>query len=194
MPDHSLDLSSPVPQAPDDYQRFRLGQLLLLVAVATEQGKPVHTIDRLGYYDFFAANPFLMLGDSDAGDQKAATEMRLAGFRQKQLSYTAPGARFVNRRERLRHDLALLVSYGLVELSDEGYRITSAGSTVSSQFESVYADSYRTSAALALRRLVPLSDKRLTRVAQSWLGESSLWLDLFADVGDLTTSSTEGHR
>ena len=54
---------------------FRLAQLLLLFEVAGVVDHPLG-LDRLGYYDFFAANPFLVVGESD----QSRVDLRLAGF------------------------------------------------------------------------------------------------------------------
>jgi hypothetical protein len=82
-------------QRPDDLLTFRIARLLLLLDVVArlELKKPLD-IERLGFYDFFAANPFLAVGD----DEAARREVALAGFSSYDLSYQSSGHRFVNRR------------------------------------------------------------------------------------------------
>jgi hypothetical protein len=48
---------------------------------------------------------------------------------------------------------------------------------------SIYADAYRASASIVLRRLSSLSGAALERLAQGWLGESWLLIDLLDDIG-----------
>src|SRR5215471_8213685 len=94
---------------PDDLLIFRVGRLTLLLDVLASLPlrKPVD-IERLGLYDFFAANPFLVIGEDDPMRQ----EVSLNGFSSYDLSYQSSGHRFASRRKRLRHDLAMLVAYG----------------------------------------------------------------------------------
>ncbi len=177
-----MSLSAPIPRGPEDRVVFRLGQLALLFEVAGTQSTPVRTVDRLGYYDFFSANPFVVV-DGEAGrDDADRLALRLAGFSDRQLSYASTGQRFASRRRRLQHDLALLIAYGLVTLTGEGYQLTGAGRQLTGRMTSVYADAYREAARVVLRRLKPMSDTRLRQSAQDWLGRSWLLLDLFDDV------------
>src|SRR5689334_7835200 len=82
---------------PDDLLLFRVARLMLLLDVAATLNlrKPVD-IERLGLYDFFAANPFLVVGEDDAARQ----EVSLAGFSSYDLSYQSSGHRYANRRAR----------------------------------------------------------------------------------------------
>lgn len=185
----SASLSAAVPSAPEDRIIFRLAQLVLLMDVAADAKVAIPTIDRLSYYDFFAANPFVVIGDAGARDEPDRVALLLAGFTQRQLSYATTGQRFASRRQRIRHDVALLVAYGLASISETGYAATAAGSTIARQFVSVYADSYRLAAGIVLRRLKSLSDARLRDSAERWLGRPWLLLDLFDDVTEQASTT-----
>jgi hypothetical protein len=124
-PEHAL--SAAVPSGPEDRSVFRLAQLTLLLQVTTEEGAPVRTVDRLGFYDFFSANPFVVVSGDDDRDVADRLALRLAGFSNRQLSYASTGQRFVSRRRRLQHDLSLLVAYGLAAVDSTGYVLTSSG-------------------------------------------------------------------
>src|ERR1700733_14253721 len=91
-------LMSPVPRSPDTRRTFRLARMLLLLDVAKRTGRKVSTVDRLGYYEFLADSPFILVdGDAkrDDGDRLA---LELAGFVRNQLAYASSGHRFASRR------------------------------------------------------------------------------------------------
>ncbi|MFF8434669.1 hypothetical protein [Streptomyces bacillaris] len=62
---------------PEDEVTFRLAQLLLLDAVAGQDAKGA-SLERIAYYDFLSANPFLVVdsdgceGSSRAGSRSIA--------------------------------------------------------------------------------------------------------------------------
>ncbi|GCE75413.1 hypothetical protein CBZ_04690 [Cellulomonas biazotea] len=171
------------PWQADDSEVFRLAQLVLLLSVASELNKPLKTVDRLGYYDFFAANPFVVIGRGPTvRDRSDWVAVKLAGFTERQLSYASTGQRWVSRRRRLQRDLARLVALGLVTFETGAIDLTRPGIELSKQLLTVYADGYRTSARIVMRRLNPLSDAKLTKSVQQWLGESWLDVDLLDDV------------
>lgn len=175
------ELSAAVPISVESRPTFRLARLLLFVGVAKESGRPIPSVDRLGYYEFFADNPFMIIGDDNRADQdRIALEM--AGFSPVQLSYASSGQRFASRRQRLQHDLSLLVSRDLVRIEDGGFTVTAIGEELSSKLNSVYADAYRTSARMVLRRLASMSNKALEESSRRWLGESWLLIDLLDDI------------
>lgn len=169
---------------PERNSNFRIARLLLLLDVAHENGRQVASIDRLAYYEFFADNPFIVIAGDKSRDRADRATVELAGFSQIKLGYASSGHRFLSRRRRLRHDLARLVALGLTTLGSTGYLITDRGSELAGQFRSSYADGYRLSAEIILRRLVPLSGKRLEENAEDWLGHSWLLLDLLDDITD----------
>ncbi|WAM19503.1 ABC-three component system middle component 2 [Rhodococcus sp. JS3073] len=152
---------------PEDDVVFRLAQLLLLLGSLAEQGSPDVTIERLSYYDFLVANPLLVVAEDDPDRMP----LLMAGFDSRALHYASPTHRFTTRRERLQHDLALLVSYGLaVSTVDKAvrYSVTPSGRELASRFTAIYARAYRTSAEILIRRLDKMSDKRLREQARTW--------------------------
>ncbi|WP_072481383.1 ABC-three component system middle component 2 [Amycolatopsis australiensis] len=165
----SSDASRPLPVVvPEDDVVFRLAQLLLLLASLQRQQQPGISLERLGCYDFLVANPLLVLTDEDDVDRK---RLLMAGFDGRALSYASPAHRFTTRRERLQHDLALLVAYDLVSPSVNRsvlYAVTPAGQDLAGRFTAVYARSYRLSAEILVRRLSRLTDKRLREAVRTW--------------------------
>lgn len=153
---------------PEDDVIFRLAQLLLLLSSVRRQALPGVTLERLSIYDFFVANPLLVLIDEEDDDRR---RLLIAGFDARALSQASPAHRFTTRRERIKHDLVLLVAYGLVEPAvDRGvlYAVTSEGMELADKFRAVYARSYRLSAEILVRRLSKLSDQRLRQSVRTW--------------------------
>src|SRR5689334_8305088 len=93
---------------PEDDVVFRLAQLLLLLSSLGQERRPGIALERLGYYDFLVANPLLVVTSEKDPDR---IRLLMAGFDGRALSYASPAHRFTTRRERLQHDLALLVAY-----------------------------------------------------------------------------------
>jgi hypothetical protein len=154
---------------PEDEVAFRLAQLLLLLDAVAEQSPGGVSLERIGYYDFLSANPFLVV----PSDSREASLLRLAGFDPQVLSYASSSQRFTSRRERLQHDLALLVAYGCCQVNNQGgsltYAISPAGRTLGAQFTATYATSFSTAAAIVVRQLRRLSDKALRDQTAQWL-------------------------
>ena len=163
------DTSGPSPViVPEDDVTFRLAQLLLLLASLDSLGQASISLERLGCYDFLVANPMLMLTDEADPDR---TRLLMAGFYGRALSYASPAHRFASRRERLQHDLALLVAYGLAAPTvDRGvlYAITGDGLELAGRFTALYARAYCLSADILVRRLSRMSDKRLREAVGTW--------------------------
>lgn len=162
---------------PEDQEEFRLAQLLLLLEV-TKEANLTPSIERLGVLDFFSANPFLVI-------QPADTEYRdlvLAGFSVKPLTYASPGHRFVTRRSRLQNDLALLIAYGFaVPTTSAGhrvYQISDAGQLASGQLSSIYAQAYRASVELIVKRVRRVPESKLAEFCRTWLQADPAMLDL----------------
>ena len=157
--------------------------VLLDIAARLELKKPLD-IERLGFYDFFSANPFLVVAE----DEDARRKVTLAGFSSYDLSYQSSGHRFANRRARLRNDLAMLIAYGAATATVEGqrvvYRITDRGQALAGKLASLYADAYRQSAQIVLSRLDSLSDTRLRESAKGWLNDERLLIDLYDVEGE----------
>jgi len=174
---------------PEDHVLFRLTQLLLLMSEVAGPNSPGMGLERLGFYEFFSANPFLVVGEDEP---HARAELHLAGFDERLLSYAATGQRFANRRRRLQHDMALLVAYGLVTLHGTGWRLTTLGLETAGQMTALYAQQYLIGVRLIVRRLARLkNDTALAKQAREWLREPALILDLYGanyadepDVGE----------
>lgn len=181
-PDRSLDLSAAVPSGPEDRLAFRLGQLLLLLRVARSGNVSIPSVDRLAYYEFYSANPFIAVSGTDSRADGDRLTLRLAGFTSGQLAYAAAGQRFIGRRQRLQHDLSILIAHGMATVTGDGYEITAEGSGVVDQIQAEYADQFTASAEIILRRLRQLSDRRLRQESQKWLGSSWLLIDFLDDV------------
>jgi hypothetical protein len=154
---------------------------VLLLRVVNRLGRLGVGLERLGYYDFFAANPFLVV-PAESPDEIA--RLHLAGFDERQLSYTSTGPRFANRRRRLQHDVALLVAYDLGRLGPDGWVLTNLGAAVADQLTALYAQQYMTAAEMVIRRLARLSDTALAAQAGQWLRNPRLLLDLYGAAGD----------
>lgn len=169
-----------VPRRPENSPEFRLGRLLILLDTIPRHKtmKPVH-IERLGYYDFFSDNPFLIV-DAEDPDRLA---LQLAGFSRRSLSYNSSSQRFANRRARLKHDLALLSSRALIEIATDGRHITFSpsgrGSEVAAAFTSLYAKSFLAAAQIVVKRLNRLSDKGLGESAREWLRAEPFLIDIY---------------
>lgn len=183
------DLTGARPVAPEDHVLFRLAQLVLLLRVVAPPHQPGIGLERLGYYDFFSANPFLVVPRDDA---EAWARLHLAGFDERQLSYAATGQRFANRRRRLQHDVALLVAYDLAEPRSGGWGLTARGLHTAEQLTALYADQYMASVRVVVARLIRLTDTALARQARGWLREPGLVLDLYgaSDSEDMSDAET----
>jgi hypothetical protein len=185
--------------SPEDHTRFRLAQLIILLGeIAPANAKGIN-LERIGYYDFFAANPFAMIDQANTRDR---ARLHRAAFNEGQLSYASTGSRFANRRQRLQHDLALLVAFGLVEPRTGGYGATEQSVVLVEQFHALYADQYRESVRVVHRHLRRLSEPQLAASARRWLRSPSLILDLYgvpaatsnsAVVATLASDGLEGH-
>jgi hypothetical protein len=175
------DLSGVRPVAPEEHVLFRLAQLVLLLRVVGGPSRPGVGLERLGYYDFFAANPFLVV-PADNTEERA--RLHLAGFDERQLSYASTGPRFANRRRRLQHDVALLVAYDLGRPEEDGWVLTARGAAVADQLTAMYAQQYMTAAEMVIRHLSRLSDSALAMQAGQWLRNPGLLLDLYGAAGD----------
>ncbi len=165
---------------PDRLDEFRQGRLLLLLNVLSLTSKPQHApdLERLSFYDFFAANPFLVPIDDRTG-----SSMSIAGFDRSNLSYQSSGQRFANGRARLQFDLAVLAARGLISASVHNRRVTYAASNqgleVAKLMRSLYAQAYEQSARVILDRLRRLSDKGLRESAREWLRAEALLVDIY---------------
>jgi hypothetical protein len=145
-------------------------------------------VERISLYDFFADNPFLIFGRETAQHRALV----LAGFDSRNLSYQSSAQRFSSRRERLQHDLAMLVAYALVRAEPQArrvaYGLSASGLARAGELRSLYALAYRRSAELIARELNRLSDRALQQQTREWLQADELLVDIFetppAAVGD----------
>ena len=160
--EHVTDLS-PASRPPEAHSSFRRGQLLVLLSTFEAS----LTIDRIGYLEFFAANPHLVIRD-DVG----SVRLQLAGFSPSALTYQSAPERFANRRSRLRTDLSALTAWGYAQVGIDDGRIavglTELGRRHAGDLTSLYADAYRASIEL-IRPLFRQSDAALARRASEWL-------------------------
>lgn len=193
-PEPELGLERTAWEGPEERTVFRVAQLALLLASAEDTGAKLTNLDRLAYFDFFAANPFIVLdGESVEKDARDRLTLRLAGFTDGQLTYGTVGHRFATRHERIRHDLALLVARGLAQALDDRYAITPSGAEFARSLKTVYAEAYRTAAVIVLKRFGGLSETRLRAKAEKLLGAPWLLIDFLADVEGVDTV-TRGAR
>ncbi|MEM9520375.1 MAG: hypothetical protein AAGA37_13715 [Actinomycetota bacterium] len=164
----------PVSVPPEAHAAFRRGQLLILLG---EFDHPVE-VDRLGYMEFFAANPFLVWRDATA----ERTQLRLAGLLPSALSYQAAPERYANRRVRLRSDLAALVAWGFMRTDTVDGRIacelTDEGRTAATRLDTVYSSAYRLSVSLVAPKLRNVTNVELHRMATRWLRLGAMRVDL----------------
>lgn len=184
---------SPASQPPETHSSFRRGQLLVLLSTF----KAALTIDRIGYLEFFAANPHLVIHDD-----VDSVRLQLAGFSPSALTYQSAPERFANRRSRLRTDLSALTAWGYAETGVAEGRIavglTDMGRSRASELTSLYADAYRASIEL-IRPLFRHSDTALAHKASEWLAGGDRRVDIL-DVDleiqldlELTPPSGEVH-
>lgn len=174
----AVDVHAPPPR-PDDLTEFRLARLALLLDEIEQAGRKHLDIERLGFYEFFAAQPLLVY-DSEGPERR---DLILAGFDSRSLSYQSASARFTNRRARLQHDLALLLAFGLLDVANEEgkivYLLTAAGRDLAQAFTAFYATTFRVGARLIAKRFNSLSDQRLRRDAEGWLRAEGVLIDLY---------------
>jgi hypothetical protein len=156
-------------RVPEQDGPFRLARLALLLAVLDETHPDGVDAERLGIYDFLAANPLLVAHADDDPDRLA---LQLAGFDDRALSYASPAQRYVTAQLHLPADLARLVADGLVSRVAAGrirYRLTDRGHELAGRFEARYAHAYTVAARLVVGRLRRLSARRLRENLRGWL-------------------------
>lgn len=177
--DDAAGWSATQSQAPEEHTTFRLAQLVILLGEVAPAGGRTIDLETLGYYDFFAANPFVIVNPEDARDR---ARLHQAAFDERQLTYASSGSRFANRRKRLQHDFALLVAYGLAERRADGYGQTERGAEFVDDLTALYVDQYRESVTVVHARLKSLSATALARRAREWLSTPSLVLDMYGST------------
>jgi len=165
----------------EDEDLFNSARLLLLFDVLEGHGiKGGINIERAAYYDFFSAQPFLVLGK---GEKDIKFELLYEGFESTTIGYISSSQRFTNRREKLKHYLAGLLVRNLIQVNNVNsqllYSITEEGKYVATQFKSLYTKAYKKSAGIIIKKLSKMSDKKLTDNAREWLRAEPFLIDLY---------------
>ena len=165
----------------DDEDLFNSARLLILFDVLDKIGDTVGlNIEKVGYYDFFSAQPFLIFGNED---KKIKIDLILYGFELTTISYMSSSQRFVNRREKLKHYLAQLIIRDLVMVRNiDGeivYSITDNGKQIANSFNSQYDFAYRKSAKLIIKKFKGWSNNKIALNAKSWLKAEPFVIDLY---------------
>ena len=137
-------------------------------------------MERLSYFDFFAANPFLIATDPS---DPLRVELEMSGFDPNKLEYASSPQRFRTKRECMKQYLSLLLCKGLINVKNKDgrllYEITANGREISGQINSMYAIAYRKSASTIVRKLKGYTDQKLWDSATKWLEAKSFQVDLF---------------
>jgi hypothetical protein len=166
--------------SPEDDLLFNSARLLIFFEVFNKV-KLLEGIDleRLCYYDFFAANPFIIIEKNDP----LWLELELEGFDPCKLEYLSTAQRYRTKRESIKQYLALLLAKDLISVENiEGkilYHITPKGLGVSYKLSSMYAISYRKSVKFIVRELKRYKDSELWENASRWLEAKSFQIDLY---------------
>lgn len=179
------DWKSKITFSPEDAIVFNSSRLLLLLDVLNDLGvKKGVDLERLSYYDFFAANPFLIIGKDDP----CRLELEIEGFEPNKLEYLSSDQRYRTKRTLIKQYLSLLLSKGLIKiLNMDGkilYEITPLGIEISSKINSMYAIAYKKSVTCVVKMLKGYSDTRLWEKASKWLEAKSFQVDLYDMVDD----------
>jgi predicted transcriptional regulator len=167
--------------SPEDVTVFNSTRILLLFDVLQElEIKEGCDLERLCYYDFFAANPFLVVSDEK---DPLRLELEISGFDPSKLEYTSSTQRFRTKRESIKRYLALLLGKGLITVRNTDgrllYQVTKIGTEKTREINSMYAIAYRRSASSIVNKLKNYSDQKLWDSASKWLEAKSFRVDLF---------------
>lgn len=165
----------------DDDDLFNSARILILFDVFDENDTLCGlNIEKIGYYDFFSAQPFLIFGNDE---KSLKVQLLLNGFEETTIGYMSSSQRFVNRREKLKHYIALLISRDLVKTTvyngEIVYSITEQGQNIADVFNTQYDFSYRKSAKLIIKKFKGWSTNKISLNAKKWLKAESFVVDLF---------------
>ena len=180
-----LDRESKIAFSPEDDAIFNSSRLLLFFEVLHKM-KPDRGADleRVCYYDFFAANPFLIVSEGDP----FRLELELEGFEPNKLEYLSTAQRFRTKRASIKQYLSLLLSKGLISIENlDGkilYKITQRGIGAANRINSLYAIAYRKSVSGVIKKFRDYSDKQLWEEASLLLEAKSFQVDLYDMVGE----------
>jgi hypothetical protein len=162
----------------EDEDIFNASRLLILFDVLNKSAKYKSVgIERIPYYDFFSANPFLIF-NSD----KSKVELRLEGFPSRTISYSSSNHRFISRVEKLKYCISYLISRDLINIDyNDGrilYIITQKGIDIAATIKTFYSNSYRKSSIMVIKLLEPMSNTKLFKESKKWLKADTFVLDL----------------
>lgn len=180
------DWKSKILFSPEDVTLFNSARLLILFDELENLGIKGEDLERLSYYDFFAANPFLII----TKDDPLWLDLEIAGFETYTVGYISSSQRYRTKRSRLKQYLSILLSKNLIEVSNVDkkilYRITPTGIKTANQIKSMYAIAYQKSAKHIVKRLKGYSDKKLGEESIKWLEAKSFQIvDLYDMVDDV---------
>lgn len=181
-----LDWKSKIIFSPEDATLFNSSRLLLFFDVLHQlKLKQGIDLERLCYFDFFAANPYLVVAEGDP----LRLDFEINGFEPNKLEYASSSQRFNTKRESIKQYLSLLLCKGLICVKNEDakllYEITQHGIDAASQINSMYAIAYRKSAFCIIEKLKDYSDQKLWESASKWLESKSFRVDLFDMVEEV---------
>lgn len=172
---------------PEDITMFNSARLLLLFEKLNNIGfsKPID-MERLSLFDFFSANPFLILDKNDP----SWIELESIGFETLTIDYMSSSQRFRTKRSKLKSHLAFLYMKGLISNDKESrtlqlYSITEEGMRVASNFRTIYANNYRRSVEIVVKKLKGMSDTKLWKNSNVWLEARSFQIDLYDITGNI---------
>jgi hypothetical protein len=159
---------------------FNSARILLLFQELSKQSDKGIDVERLTYYDFFSANPFVILSEDEAS---ARLDFELEGFVPNKLEYSSSAQRYSSKRESMKHYLAMLLCRGLICVSNEDakikFKITEKGLSIADQIHTMYALAYRKSVRYVIKRLKDYSDTRLWESSRKWLEAKAFQIDLY---------------
>ena len=166
--------------SPEDAIVFNSSRLLLLFEVLNElKVKNGLDLERLCYYDFFSANPFLIITKEDP----LHLEIEVEGFEPNKLEYVSTAQRYSTKRVSIKQYLSLLLSKGLITVVNKNgkllYEITQLGIETSKKINTLYAFAYKKSVSCIVKKLKEYSDKQLGEKASEWLEAKSFQVDLY---------------
>lgn len=158
---------------------FNSARLLILFRVVYDLRINGVDMERLSYYDFISANPFLMISEDDP----AYLDMELIGFNTKTIAYISSSQRYRTKRFNFKQYLAVLLAKGLIHVTNADgkliFSITEEGKYAEKEIQTMYSIAYRKSAKFVIIKLKNLSDKKLWENASTWLKAKSFQLDLY---------------
>jgi len=171
--------------SPEDFTLFNSARLLLLLKGVDELGiEEGVDLERLSYYDFFAANPFLMIMEDDP----SRIDLEVAGFETHTIEYISSSQRYRTKRSHLKQYLSVLLAKELIDVSNTNrklyYKITQNGIEYTNEMKTMYACAYKESVLHIIKKLKRLSDKRLWEEASKWLEAKSFQVDLYDMLGE----------